>query len=377
MIHRRFLAVPRRAPIVLLLGLLAVPPAWAGSAYEVPDVRVDETAETASKAREKALAAAEAQAFAKLMDRLVVAEDRAKVPHPSHAELAAYIRDFGVTEEKASSVRYVGRLVYRFKTEAVRKMLRDKGVAFAETMSKPLAVVPLFQGRGPVVLWDEPNPWRDAWRSLPGQDGLVPLVVPLGDLTDVSAASVDEAAKGKADRLLGLATRYDAGGVIVPRAVLKGATVDVTVGRYAEGATPQGFSFQLAQQAGEDMGGLLLRATAEVSRRIQDEWKAANVLRFDSVGVTPAVVPVAGLKDWLAVRQRLERMAVVRQVEVVQMTRGEVRVAIQHLGDPQQLALAMKQADLSLTQEGEQWVLRAASAGIPVLGGGGATAPKP
>ena len=379
MTHRR-----RFTGIFLVAGLLLFRAATAiANPYEVGDVRVDETAETAAKAKEKALAAAENQAYAKLIGRLILSEDQAKLPQPGRGELAALIRDFGVVEEKASSVRYIARMVFRFKPEGVRKLLRDHNVAFAETESKPLAVLPLFQGKGPMVLWDNPNPWREAWQALPGRDGLVPLVVPLGDLADVSSASANQVAKGELAALNLLATRYEAGGTVVPRATLKvdgrsGLPVlDVTLARYNASGLVSSTPVSVVAQAQEDAEGLLRRAAAELARRIEDEWKRANVLSLDSMGLTPATVPVSGLKDWLDVRRKLEGVALVRKVDVVQMSRDEVRIAIHHLGDAQQLTVALRQSDLAFALEGEQWVLRSTTTRIPVGGGSGGTTVVP
>jgi hypothetical protein len=368
----------------LVAGLLFFHAAAAlANPYEVGDVRVDETAETATKAKEKALAAAESQAYAKLIGRLTLSEDQARLPRPGHAELAALISDFGVVEEKSSSVRYIARLVFRFKTDAVRKLLRDHGVAFAETESKPRVVLPLFQGKAPMVLWDNPNPWRDAWQALPGRDGLVPLVVPLGDLTDVSAASANQVARGELQPLNTIAARYEAGGTVVPRAVLKTdartglPVLDVTLAHYNATGLVSSTPVTVAAQPREDVDALLRRAASDLARRIEDEWKRANVLSLDSMGLTPATVPVSGLKDWLDVRRKLEGVALVRKIEVIQMSRDEVRIALHHLGDAQQLTVALRQSDLAFALEGEQWVLRSTTTRIPMGGGGGGTTVVP
>ena len=70
-----------------------------------------------------------------------------------------------------------------------------------------------------------------------------------------------------------------------------------------------------------------------------------------------AVVPITGLRDWIAVKKRLERVAVVRRAEMVLLSQDEVRVNLHFLGDPGQLALALEQADLRLFEESGEWLL--------------------
>jgi hypothetical protein len=73
--------------------------------------------------------------------------------------------------------------------------------------------------------------------------------------------------------------------------------------------------------------------------------------------VVAAVVPITGLRDWLAVRKRLQQVAVVRRAEMVLLSQDEVRVNLHFLGDPGQLALALEQADLRLFEESGEWLL--------------------
>jgi hypothetical protein len=48
----------------------------------------------------------------------------------------------------------------------------------------------------------------------------------------------------------------------------------------------------------------------------------------------------------------------VRQVDLVLLSREEVRANIQYIGELEQLILALEQADLRLSKEGDEWILR-------------------
>ena len=139
-----------------LLGLVVV---TGGAAYaqeprvfEVRDVAVDVTAASTNAAREKALALGERMAFARLLDRLTMRVDQSRLPDFSASEIAAYVQDFEVAEEKASAVRYLARLNFRFKAEDVRNFLIDRTIPFAETSSKPVLVLPVYQAAGTLLL---------------------------------------------------------------------------------------------------------------------------------------------------------------------------------------------------------------------------------
>src|SRR5690606_14008300 len=176
--------VSARLSVVVRVLLLAVTafltaPALAAegsnSVYDVTGVKVDVTAESAAVAREKALAEAEVKAFDQLLDLIVVDQDRSLMPRLDRQEISRYVRDFSVTEERTSSVRYLATLTYRFRPELVRGLLRERQVAYTETPSKPVLVLPVYRSANALYLWDEPKigrasrreGWRRALRTEP------------------------------------------------------------------------------------------------------------------------------------------------------------------------------------------------------------------
>jgi hypothetical protein len=331
--------------------------------FEVAGVAVDVTADTAAAAREKALADGEKAAFRRLLERLTLREDHGRLPDVPRAQLAPYVQDLSVADEKTSAVRYLARLTYRFKPEAVRTLLRDHGIPFAETPSKPVLVLPVYQAAGALLLWDDPNPWREAWAKRPTVDGLVPLTLPLGDLPDVAAIGAEQAAAGDAARLTAIANRYDTTDTLVLKAVL---AIDpgtgrpglrVTVARHSgtRDAAPTELAFPAAPD--EATPALLARAAQEVARRVEDRWKRDTLLQSATPAVAAVTVPIGGLNDWLEVRRRLSTVAVVRRTDLVLLSKTEARINLHYIGEPEQLVLALQQADLDLVQEGGAWTL--------------------
>jgi len=89
-------------------------------------------------------------------------------------------------------------------------LLRQTGLPFAETASKPLLVLPVLKSRVGLMLWEAANLWRTAWSALPIQRGLVPMIVPLGDLADISDVDASQAMLGDETALEGIVSRYQA-----------------------------------------------------------------------------------------------------------------------------------------------------------------------
>ena len=334
------------------------------------NVSVDVTAETAAAAREKALADGQVTAYRLLLERLTLRADRGRLPDLTRGEIAALVKDFEVAKEKASAVRYIAWLNVRFKAEEVRRLLIDYDLPFAETPSKPVLVLPVYQAAGAKLLFDDPNPWRDAWVARPPTDGLVPLVMPIGDLQDMLAIGAEQALSGDMQRLAAVAARYGARDSLVAHGFQRiGARsglpeLEVFATRYGTAQQEQTIVSTYSAGPGENMDALLLRAATDIARRVEENWKRDNLLQFGQSSVLAVTVPISGLGAWLDVRGRLSDVAVINRVDLVLLSRAEVRVNLHYMGELEQLSLALAQADLVLDEDGDDWILgRAAGVG--------------
>ena len=121
--------------------------------FEVRNVVVDVTGESASLARKKALAQAPSLAFQRLLERLTLNEDHNRLPRLDQDEISSFVSSFDVADEKTASKRYLAKLSYKFKQAEVRRLLNELNLQFAETLSKPVLILPVYQALGTIVLW--------------------------------------------------------------------------------------------------------------------------------------------------------------------------------------------------------------------------------
>lgn len=337
--------------------------AWAADAFTVEHVQVDATADSAAAARERAIAAGQQIAFNRLLDRLTPHDQRAALPHPSAAEIGDLVRDFAVEDEKASAVRYLASLSVRFRPDEIRALLRTAGVPFAETMSKPIVVVPLFKSNAGTTLWDGTNPWRQGWQDIRA-DGLVPFITPLGDLDDTVALDTARAQAGNAEGIAAVAWRYQAGNVIVATAEPRqqdgrALTMQLTTARYnADGSRDDTPSARTITAEGNGADAQWQQAATIMAEGIEDAWKRTNLIRFDAEHSLIATVPLNALGDLLEVRQRLSNVSFLRSYDVLYLARDAAQFRLNYFGDERQLSIALAQNDLTLEQDATSWVLR-------------------
>src|SRR6266540_359288 len=200
---RRVLAV---AFATLFLGVAALPGRAAEDDRYSVTVKVDATQEVVGKARETARLDGQRWALQTLADRLSGGTGAAKLPKLEDKAITDMVASFEVANERMSTVRYVADVTFHFRPAEVDRVLQKAGIGVAgeagAASGKPLFVLPVYQSGTLAVLWDDPNPWREAWAQRPpattagtspptgagmaAGTGVVQFAVPLGDAGDIA-----------------------------------------------------------------------------------------------------------------------------------------------------------------------------------------------
>ena len=352
-----------------LFGLAAfLWPAASGAAgqtdiFTVADIPVDATASNAVAAREAARLDGQRRAFRTLLERLILAADRSRLPRVGDQQLTDMVRDFSVANERSSGVRYLATYTFRFRPENVRAALRDAGIPFAETVSKPVVVLAVLRRDDRTLLWDNPNPWRAAWSARAGAGGLVPFVVPPGDAADSDAIDADQALAADRAALGRIAARYGGGDVLIAAATQRpSGALQTSLRRVSAGAATEIGGATFEPVAGERADDLMARAATAGTADVEEAWRRDNVIAAGSEGVLVASVPLAGIGDWIAVRDRLKGVPAVKRSDLLALGKQNGRVELHYLGDPARLRLALAQRDLILDGGADAWILRARGA---------------
>ena len=253
--------------------------------------------------------------------------------------------------------------------------MREAAIPLSETQRKPQLVLPVYEAASAVLLWDDPNPWRQAWTDREvDPDALAPLLLPAGDLADVVAISSAQAIRGDTERLGVIARRYGVADTIVAHAVLRvdlAANINrlhVTLTHF--GNAEERVIIQSYRGASrDDVARLLALAVADVTLRLTEGWKRDTLVHFDQPVRLSARVPLRGLSAWVAVRRRLQESGLVREVELTALSRSGAQVVVHYLGEASQLVLDLAQRDLTLGRsEDGFWSLELSRAGAGASG---------
>lgn len=331
-----------------------------GRIYTVTNVLAEASAPSLTEARDQAWQEAQKNALFTLLTRLTAPGDHGKLPPVTVQQAARLAVGVSVAQEKAGGNVYKALLTVRFQPDGVRQLLNRLGVSWNDAVRPRSLVVPIFVGASGPLLWEESNPWKQAWDQLRDAPPQTPVTVPVGDVTDIGTVNTGQAQASELPPLLALAGKYDA------------RLVDVVTARPQAGSTPPAVvvervtvngdgpqvqePFTVAGTAGETLQQVLARAIPQVLAGMGSSWQG-GVIGADGAPApaqpetsTAVRLPVNGLQDWMSRRRQIESLPGVRAVDVVSLSPGRVDVSIRHAGD---LVAAFGQMGLALQDQGQ------------------------
>jgi hypothetical protein len=276
-----------------------------------------------------------------------------------------------------SAVRYVADYTYHLKPAEVAKAMQGAGIGIAandanapapapaSSGGKPVVVLPVYQDGSTALLWDDPNPWRDAWSQRPMTGG-ANLMVPFGDVSDLAAIDAEKARTGDSAALAAIAKKEGADDVLVVVAARRAGGdkpgpnvpgLNVTARRYHAGQFVDVHSDSIDANPGEADTDLFRRATDTIAADIGNGWKNAKGGLGDQQGSLEVVASISGLDDWIKLRDRLATVPSVKKIDLKSLSRQEATVDIQYIGSVDQLKANLAATKLDLQGGDPVWRL--------------------
>jgi hypothetical protein len=360
---------------LLLVFVIRLGGASADDAYTAT-VTVDATSDSAAKARDIARIDGARRALNSIVEKLAGGPGKGKPLRLSDNQVTDLVASFEVANEKMSAVRYTADYTYHFKPNDIAKAMQSAGIPVADTnaptagpsqgqapapppTAKLAVVLPIYQSGDTAMLWDDPNPWREAWSHRPAGNGGA-LMVPLGDVSDLAAIDADKARSGDAVALAAIAKKEGADDVLVMIGAQRSGDkpgLDVTVRRYRAGQLVDVHFDSIDAKSNEADIDLSRRAADAVAADLDNGWKNAKGGPGDQQGSLTVVAAISGLDDWIKLRDRLAKIPSVRKIDVKALSRQEATVEIQYVGGLDQLKASLGAAKLDLQGGDPTWRL--------------------
>lgn len=365
----------RSVSLLVAFWISLVPALATGNVFTVDRWPVDASGESAADARGVALARGRVQALHELLQRLSPREYWQSIPPVPPSDVIDLISGIQINNEKTSPTRYLAEVSYSFKPLEIRNILRDAYIPFSESQAREAIVLPVFETEGRYLLWEEDNEWSRAWQERFFINELVPLISALGELEDIVGVTAGDAISRNRSALIPFAARYGVGDVMVAHATLgRDETTEllkITLFRVA--ATGSGefgdrsIDFIIRNTDRLPLEDLLNFAIDQAVARLREDWKFQTIIRIDGVpSELLATVRFTEHREWVAIRNRLNEMPTINDLEVVALSTTGAEIVLHYVGTLSQLRLNMAQRNLNLL-DGGSYGLIALREDLPIV----------
>lgn len=385
----------------------------ADAVFVVPRVAVQASGDSATAAKNAAQMQGRRRAMDILLRRVTVEDDWAYLPRlaagqPASAPaiaggktpvalsdrtLETLESGFEVYGEKGSSTSYRALITYRFKPDAIRRLLRSSSIPYSETQTLPALVLPVLETAQGLYLWEGNNPWMSAWKSRPFINELTPMTTPLGDLEDSrnmsarQALALDGAAmaamakdygvvqvivaharldkSGGADRLsvrLLNAYRDTAAATVKPAGEDDGGIENIAL----QAAPPE----QAAAKVGDvlasgvysegagQFGSLASRAIESTIAKYAASWKAKTLIDHSKESIVEATAFFQSVEDWARIRAGLNATPLVGSIQVFALSPKGAELRLKIFGDASRLTVALDAYGVVFwSEDGERYLV--------------------
>jgi hypothetical protein len=348
----------------------------AGDPYTVDDVVVDVTAENAVQAREKAFEEAQIKAYKELAARFLTPEEMETYEAPDLQTVSALVKDFEVTNEKLSAVRYKGTYKIRFshfKGSSAMLPSTEVGDIRQVTLNRQgdILIIPFFEANGQTYLWQD-NPFMNAWVQANNNKAAGRAIIPVGDLSDMTSITEDYGLNYDPAQINAMRLRYQAKDAVLliasPEQMYDGTT-NITVSMYE--AKPYGPTlakqFSIGSYQGEVAEQFYNRVITQVALALEQDWKRPTavtnyqqspIVQDQPVGPTDNIIAQLNfnsVREWVESKRKIENARGVKSVEVKSLSPRTATLAINFNGGIENFQGALMQQGIGLNNPAPQY----------------------
>lgn len=318
----------------------------ASEDYVIKNVQVDVTGSSALEARIKAMADAQHQAYNTLLEKVLPQHD-SSLPSLTNEQLDALVQSIEVQSEKSSDVRYLGTLTIRFNPKAVQQWFaqQDKKI-ISPSLNKTTVIVPILVLNEKTLLWEENNPWWQAWNQKTDLDSET-LVIPMGDLQDLKNLSSKDALEGNIDAIRKILSRYHADRMMIA-IFYEGTSSRLEVHHYtAEGLIDRSppVEFDVNKYAPATLLPLAMAKVIEASKMpLQTSLHPEpKTLHF--------IITFNNYPEWIELQKHLESLQGVKKITIHNLNLQQAQVSLDCSGSETFIETQLKTKGIDVEQE--------------------------
>lgn len=313
-------------------------------------IKVDVTAVNASQARQRAMDEASRRAFLIVAEKISSAEGVEKLSRLNNDQIANFIKEIDIVEEKSSDVRYISTLSISINGDLLKEYMQEQEIPFMFDSKAKAVVIPVFQefsGASP-VLWEHGNLWRSAWETRSYKVEQISFFPLVSDAANYVAMDALKAITLDGRAFEAVVKNSETRNIYVAFAQFNG--IDSMTVAISSPQAGQIGSFEIAGSIQDNE--FLEKAIQKTIEIIRNDLEKKNISESSSMSELDALYQYDTLREWLALEQKLKDIRYIDDLQVGAMGNGKVQFKIQYMGSMENLLDALRKNGMDLRPSG-------------------------
>jgi hypothetical protein len=353
--------------LMLLAFALPLSHARAEGSLIASEVNVDVTGSDTANAREEAMAKGQTEALAELLGKFTTSDQVQQImTNLDPQKVSAMVRGTEVLNEKMSTNRYRATLKISFDANEVSKLIGNSGgngEAVKPTPTGAFLIIPSYEEGSTTLLWDDGNPWRNAWKATGIAAIAGDIIVPYGDKADSAVIDVKTLPSATFSSLQPMTVRYGVTDIVLLHAkFLPSAetTLEVVKRRISRTQNEVNVLTYRADPQ-ENREALMARATHDIvdsleHTKIEEVQSVKAVYEGDHASIM-VLVSISTLSSWTQLRAKLSTLPMIDKLEPLAISPQQVDLMIHYRGPADSLANAITAQNIRLIKNPNYWTI--------------------
>ena len=275
--------------------------------HTVKDIYIEFNLNKNEDYRKKALNSAYKIAFLRYLNWITLEQKEEIVKISDSIIVKDFVSGYSIDSEKFKKNKYSALISVNFEKKKIIDFLEDKAIKYSFRAGPKTLILPLMNFNNRLILWDDPNPWFEAWLSRPLDPNLNKFLLPAGEVDDLIILSAKDAKNLQYYKLKNISIKYDAKKILVlivnVNKIQNDYTLDLKVfnGLEQKEVSLEEFIFLPSNNLNKD----LLKLANQFSIYYDDLWVKENIDKNNLKSRWVVEIRYTKFNQWIKVKNRL------------------------------------------------------------------------
>ncbi len=365
-IHKKLIILNRYVNTYLLLSififlLISFNAKSVENNYVVNDISIDIKEKDLRKARNIAINNAYRIGFQRLLFWITTKNAKEISVILDNINLKSYVTGYSIGSEKLSTFRYRADISVNYEKESINKLLNESNISFFNKRGPKTLILPVLKWGNRITLWDDPNPWFDAWLNIPIDSNFTPIITPYGEVEDLILISASEAILGNKERLKLIANRYKVDEVMILIAKITNTSegkLALEINGY-RGLNKEKLFFPVfVSKKNEKIEAFLLRAAEQIGQINDDLWVNKNLEKILNEVRVKLRIYFSSLDEWNNIKKNIIKTKMIKNYMITNLAskNASVQITVAY-GDENDLMMSFAKEGFYLNTQNQIWEL--------------------